>query len=69
MILTEGEKMVWAAAFALECSTSAFPNEVAGAAARRAALSVGAMREAENQIENEDDEMKQMLRAMLGDEG
>lgn len=72
MILTQGEKMVWAAAF--KSSMGKCPSDMEGVlAARVGAASAGGfvrfMREAAANPGNLKDEDLQMLRAMLGDEG
>lgn len=73
MILTQGEKMVWAAAFVDVANrmfgTGLNDQEVADHAAVRACQYVIAMRKAKCPEGDEDCNTVQMVRAMLGDEG
>jgi hypothetical protein len=84
MILTQGEKMVWAAAFAsaMKANSACYLNGPDGKRARLIAIDGGgatvrmlrrALKEAEDAFDHDqnlitEDDL-QMLRAMLGDEG
>jgi len=71
MVLTQGEKMVWAATFAqtyadlrrVSDGDATFAGVLAGASA------VEGMRKCEKELRDSGDDKAQMLRAMLGDEG
>ena len=76
MILTQGEKMVWAAAFVSDFRERVRRNGLSGQGplvvilpVETAHASIIALRAAQDQLKDDGSEAAQMLRAMLGDEG